>query len=586
MGGQHVHASRLRNLGRLLAMVPFLLGCGGASAAAEPAWKTTWSLDAGFALEMDTEGYHFPTAIAFVPSPGPNADDALYFVVELRGRVKVVTRDRSVRTFAEGFVTTEFHDEPPDGTAEFGAAGICLDPTSGYVFVTFAYQDRDRLLRNDIIRFETTPGVFGTTPRSSSSFTDVFRPFKSGVSHEIGPCQVAGGLLYVSVGDGFDAPQGSQKLDTLLGKILRLTLDGKPAPGNPFPDPLDPAAPTNYVWAYGLRNPFGLKMVRGHLLAADNGLSTDRFLEIRPGENYLWDGTERSMAINVPAVIAPSVGPVQLDYLPADTTLFPEAYRGKFFAALSCRVSGIMTFPYDLDRGRMQGTPRYFMQHVGPGRQMVTGLAFGPDGLYFAPILPDRDGRTAVLRVRHDPSRTEATLLENPDPWVLLYEKGCYGCHKLGDLIRGGSEGPPLDRGPLIERLDRQLNNAEYERTLDAMDRVTDEPQASLRAARDEVRQAHGIDRIRAWVKWRVQEPRFDRLVSAMPNMNVSGPEAGKITNVLIGREPPKLTLADRLRRVLPENVGRRMLVIGSVGAFAVGLLVGAVLRRAPRARG
>jgi hypothetical protein len=564
----------------------FALGCAcafGAASAEEavPAWQSSWSLDAGFTLSLDTEGYRLPTALAFVPSPGPNPDDPLYYVVELRGRVKVVTRDRTVKTFAEGFVTSEFGDDaPPDGTAEFGAAGICLDPLNGYVFVTFAYQDKDRLLRNDIIRFETAPAVFGTTPRVTRRFTEVFKPFKSGVSHEIGPCQVEDGLLYVSVGDGFDAPQGSQKLDTLLGKIVRMTLDGAPAPGNPFPDPLDPSAASNYVWAYGLRNPFGLKMAEGHLLSADNGLSTDRFLEIRRGENYLWDGTERSMAINVPAVISPSVGPVQLDYLAKESTLFPEAYSGRFFSALSCRASGIMTFHYDLAGGRMLETPRYFMQHVGGHRQMVTGLAFGPDGLYFTPLLPDRDGRTTVLRVSFDPSRTEATLLENRDPWVLLYEKGCYGCHRLGDSIRGGTEGPALDREPMLERLERQLNTPEYERTLDAVDAIDEEPQRSFRHARDEVRRAKGLDRIRTWVKWRVQEPRFDRVLSAMPNMNVSGPEAARITDVLVGKAPPKVTLSARLQRLLPASVGRRMLLLVSAGAFAIGILAGFFVRR------
>ncbi|MCI0481371.1 MAG: hypothetical protein L0213_07270, partial [Candidatus Dadabacteria bacterium] len=52
-------------------------------------------------MAIDTEGYSFPTSIAFVPEPGSGPRDPLYFVTELRGRVKVVTNDRSVHTFAE-----------------------------------------------------------------------------------------------------------------------------------------------------------------------------------------------------------------------------------------------------------------------------------------------------------------------------------------------------------------------------------------------------------------------------------------------------------------------------------------------------
>jgi hypothetical protein len=40
----------------------------------------------GFSISIDTEGYHYPTAIAFVPTPGNDPKDPLYFVTELRGR--------------------------------------------------------------------------------------------------------------------------------------------------------------------------------------------------------------------------------------------------------------------------------------------------------------------------------------------------------------------------------------------------------------------------------------------------------------------------------------------------------------------
>jgi len=94
-----------------------------------------------FALDLDTQGYHFPSAIAFVPTPGSGPKDPLYFITELRGTIKVVTNDRSVHIFADGFFHSQPRKELPDLEGETGMAGVCLEPSRGYVFVTYAYTD-------------------------------------------------------------------------------------------------------------------------------------------------------------------------------------------------------------------------------------------------------------------------------------------------------------------------------------------------------------------------------------------------------------------------------------------------------------
>jgi hypothetical protein len=103
-------------------------------------WRSDWSLKENFDISIDTEGYRFPTAIAFVPNPGNGPKDPLYFVTELRGKVKVVTNDRTVYTFAEDFFTFKPLEELPSQSGESGLAGICLDPENGYLFVTFVYK--------------------------------------------------------------------------------------------------------------------------------------------------------------------------------------------------------------------------------------------------------------------------------------------------------------------------------------------------------------------------------------------------------------------------------------------------------------
>jgi hypothetical protein len=88
------------------------------------AWRRDWELEEGFALDIDSEGYRFPTSIVFVPEPGPGPKDPLYFVTELRGAIKVVTNDRTVHTFADDFFRLELPYELPNMRAEIGLGAV------------------------------------------------------------------------------------------------------------------------------------------------------------------------------------------------------------------------------------------------------------------------------------------------------------------------------------------------------------------------------------------------------------------------------------------------------------------------------
>ncbi len=91
-------------------------------------------------------------------------------------------------------------------------------------------------------------------------------------------------LLYVATGDN-GVPEDAQDRDSLSGKVLRYTLDGEPAPDNPFDSP---------VLSYGHRNVEGLVFDdTGRLWAAEFG--QDRFDElnlVEPGQNYGWPEVE------------------------------------------------------------------------------------------------------------------------------------------------------------------------------------------------------------------------------------------------------------------------------------------------------
>ena len=119
------------------------------------------------------------------------------------------------------------------------------------------------------------------------------------------------GYLYIGMGDGGSGgdPFGNgQNTHALLGKILRIDVDGRPTsgkayaipPGNPFASRgIHPGAGAPEVWAYGLRNPwrFSFDSASGSLYIGDVGQGAWEEIDRQParsrgGENYGWNQTE------------------------------------------------------------------------------------------------------------------------------------------------------------------------------------------------------------------------------------------------------------------------------------------------------
>lgn len=96
------------------------------------------------------------------------------------------------------------------------------------------------------------------------------------------------GSLVMTTGDGFDYREQAQRLQSGLGKIVRLADDGRPLANNPFVGRKG-AQPS--IWSYGHRNPQGLAVdpVTGRLWEHEHGpQGGDEVNLIQRGGNYGW----------------------------------------------------------------------------------------------------------------------------------------------------------------------------------------------------------------------------------------------------------------------------------------------------------
>jgi aldose sugar dehydrogenase len=150
------------------------------------------------------------------------------------------------------------------------------------------------------------------------------------------------GTLLLTTGDGFDYREHAQRLDSLLGKTVRLNEDGSIPADNPFAGRAD-ARPE--IWTLGHRNPQGLSLANGRVYLHDHGpRGGDALHLLEPGRNYGWPvityGVDYSGARISPFTHregmeqpllhwTPSVAPSGLAYY--DGALFP-GWRGQLLA--------------------------------------------------------------------------------------------------------------------------------------------------------------------------------------------------------------------------------------------------------------
>jgi glucose/arabinose dehydrogenase/PKD repeat protein len=201
------------------------------------------------------------------------------------GRIFIAERGGNVKVYQNGTVSTVFTVTTVTNN-EQGLLGLTLHPDfadNGYLYVFYSIND-GTVIRHRIERYE----ISGTNQVVSNQEILLLEPIGGGF-HNGGDLKFFDGYLYVTVGDS-QQNTNSQDFETYKGKILRLTEDGLPAPGNPFYG--NGSTTKQSIWVYGFRNPWRLvpSPSTGKLYVLDVGTSWEEINEIaNPAiRNYAW----------------------------------------------------------------------------------------------------------------------------------------------------------------------------------------------------------------------------------------------------------------------------------------------------------
>jgi glucose/arabinose dehydrogenase len=179
------------------------------------------------------------------------------------------------------------------------------------------------------------------------------------------------GYLYITTGDA-QLRGAAQDEQSLAGKILRVTPEGEPAPGNPF---------GNSVWTLGHRNVQGLAWTSGGAMwASEFGQNTwDELNVIVAGGNYGWpvvEGEEADGRFVDPVVVWATSEASPSGIAAIGNTVFVAGLRGERLWAV------------DTEGAEIEAVPRVGLDGQGRLRDVVAA----PDGTLWV-LTNNTDGR-------------------------------------------------------------------------------------------------------------------------------------------------------------------------------------------------
>lgn len=301
-----------------------------------------------------------PWGLAFLP-------DKSLLITERAGTIRRVDNNGVLDpTFAEKIQSV--HE-----IGEGGLLGITAHPDfakNHYVYFYYTYSSQGDDTLNRVVRMTL----------ADNKLTDekiILDNIPGASNHNGGRTKFGSdNYLYIGTGDAQE-PSQAQNTKTLGGKILRVTDEGKPAPGNPF---------NNEVYSYGHRNVQGLAWDNaGNLWATEHGRSGiqsgyDELNRIESGKNYGWpdiEGDETASGIESPKKHSGATN----TWAPAGMAYINNSF---FFGGLR----GQTLYEATIDNATVTSFKEHFVSEYGRLRDVVTGL----DNMLYI-TTSNRDGR-------------------------------------------------------------------------------------------------------------------------------------------------------------------------------------------------
>lgn len=248
----------------------------------------------------------FPGITFNTPVDIAHAGDGRLFIVERAGIIRYATLDAPAASAPTFLNITDRISAGGEG----GLLGLAFHPdfaSNGYLYVNYVTNVGGQLYTR-VSRFTVSANSNVADAGSELILLQLAQPYSNhnGGDLNFGP----DGYLYIGLGDGGsggDPDERAQNINDLLGKMLRIDVDGggsAPQCGSnanytvPADNPFVDTAGCDEIWAVGLRNPWRFSFDRqtGDMFIGDVGQNAWEEIDFQPagtgGVNWGWDTKE------------------------------------------------------------------------------------------------------------------------------------------------------------------------------------------------------------------------------------------------------------------------------------------------------